>query len=124
MPTKCRKPTITKTKYRLLLFGNERESVRTSKAYDENYCYFILFSLDIKQKEMFAEFLEDLSKNVHSGNTTDISINKLDELNAIIRKMELPKTRVEFEIRANLFYLTYEMKNYLNIKKKLFAKRN
>ena len=81
-------------------------------------------SLDVKQKEMFAEFLENLSRNVHSGDTTDISLNELDELNTMIRKMELPKTREEFEVRANLFYLTFEMKNYLNIKKKLFAKRS
>ena len=81
-------------------------------------------SLDVKQKEMFAEFLENLSQNVHSGDTTDISLNELEELNALIRKMELPKTREEFEVRANLFYLIFEMKNYLNIKKKLFAKRS
>ncbi|MEI4770012.1 aromatic acid exporter family protein [Psychrobacillus sp. FJAT-51614] len=81
-------------------------------------------SLDVKQKEMFAEFLENLSRNVHSGDTTDISLNELEELNALISKMELPKTREEFEVRANLFYLIYEMKNYLNIKKKLFAKRS
>lgn len=81
-------------------------------------------SLDLKQKEMFAEFLENLSRNVHSGDTTDISLNELEELNALIRKMELPKTREEFEVRANLFYLIFEMKNYLNIKKKLFAKRS
>ncbi len=85
---------------------------------------FSSFSLDVKQKEMFADFLENLSRNVHSGDTTDISLNKLEELNALIRKMELPKTREEFEIRANLFYLIFEMKNYLNIKKKLFAKRS
>lgn len=81
-------------------------------------------SLDVKQKEMFADFLENLSRNVHSGDTTDISLNELEELNALIRKMELPKTREEFEIRANLFYLTFEMKNYLNIKRKLFVKRS
>ncbi|KAA0944284.1 aromatic acid exporter family protein [Sporosarcina sp. ANT_H38] len=81
-------------------------------------------SLDIKQKEMFAEFLENLSRNVHSGDTTDISLNELEELSALIRKMELPKTREEFEVRANLFYLIFEMKNYLTIKKKLFAKRS
>ncbi|KQL35293.1 aromatic acid exporter family protein [Psychrobacillus sp. FJAT-21963] len=81
-------------------------------------------SLDVKQKEMFAEFLENLSRNVHSGDTTDISLNELEELNTLISKMELPKTREEFEIRANLFYLIFEMKNYLNIKKKLFAKRS
>ncbi|MEK5068630.1 aromatic acid exporter family protein [Sporosarcina sp. FSL K6-1508] len=85
---------------------------------------FSSFSLDVKQKEMFAEFLENLSRNVHSGDTTDISLNELEKLNALIRKMELPKTREEFEIRANLFYLIFEMKNYLNIKKKLFAKRS
>ncbi len=73
---------------------------------------------------MLAEFLENLSENVHSGDTTDISLNELEELNALIRKMDLPKTREEFEVRANLFYLTCEMKNYLNIKKKLFAKRS
>ena len=85
---------------------------------------FSSFSLDVKQKEMFAEFLENLSRNVHSGDTTDISLNELEKLNALIRKMELPKTREEFEIRANLFYLIFEMKNYLDIKKKLFAKRS
>jgi uncharacterized membrane protein YgaE (UPF0421/DUF939 family) len=81
-------------------------------------------SLDVKQKEMIAEFLENLSQNVHSGDTTDISLNELEELNALIRKMELPKTREEFEVRANLFYLIFEMNNYLNIKKNLFAKRS
>ena len=81
-------------------------------------------SLHVKQKEMFAEFLENLSQNVHSGDTTEISLNKLEELNASIRKTELPKTREEFEIRANLFYLIFEMENYLNIKKKLFFTRS
>lgn len=80
-------------------------------------------SLHVAQKEMFAEFLENLSQNVHSGDTTDISLNELEELNASIRKTELPKTREEFEVRANLFYLIFEMENYLNIKRKLFAKR-
>ena len=81
-------------------------------------------NLDVKQKEMLADFLGNLSENVHSGDTTDISLNELEKLNALIRKMDLPKTREEFEVRANLFYLTFEMKNYLNIKKKLFAKRS
>ncbi|PZX07379.1 uncharacterized membrane protein YgaE (UPF0421/DUF939 family) [Psychrobacillus insolitus] len=81
-------------------------------------------SLDVKQKEMIAEFLENLSRNVHSGDTTDISLNELEELYTLIRKMELPKTREEFEVRANLLYLIIEMKNYLNIKKNLFAKRS
>ncbi|WP_210471514.1 aromatic acid exporter family protein [Sporosarcina sp. 6E9] len=81
-------------------------------------------SLPVKQKEMFAEFLENLSQKVHSGNTTDISLKELEELKASIRETELPQTREEFEVRANLFYLIFEMENYLNIKKKLFSKRS
>lgn len=85
---------------------------------------FSAVELHVKQKEMFAEFLERLSENVHSGNTTDIFLHKLEELQMTIRKTELPITREEFEIRANLFYLIFEMENYLKIKKKLFAKGN
>lgn len=81
-------------------------------------------ALPVKQKEMFAQFLENLSQNVHSGDTTDRSLNELEELRATIRKTDLPKVREEFEVRANLFYLIFEMENYLNIKKKLFAKRS
>ncbi|AXI10316.1 hypothetical protein CUC15_15860 [Oceanobacillus zhaokaii] len=80
--------------------------------------------LHVEQKEMFAEFLAYLSQNVHSGDTTDSSLHKLEECMASIRETELPKTREEFEIRANLFYLIFEIENYLNIKKKLFSRRS
>ncbi len=80
--------------------------------------------LHVKQKEMFADFLEYLSEHVHSGNTTGISLNRLEECKTSIRETELPKTREEFEIRANLFYLINEIENYLTIKKMLFAKRS
>lgn len=79
--------------------------------------------LYVRQKEMCAQFLEDLSENVHSGDTTERSLEELAQLKSAIREMELPQTREEFEVRANLFYLLYEMENYLNIKRKLFAAR-
>ena len=80
--------------------------------------------MQVKQKEMFAEFLENLSENVHSGDTTNRSLAELEKLHISIRKTDLPKTREEFEIRANLFYMIFEMENYLKIKKKLFSTRN
>ncbi|WP_158591725.1 aromatic acid exporter family protein [Oceanobacillus halophilus] len=78
--------------------------------------------IHVKQKEMFAEYLENLSKHVHSGDTTEISLHKLEQLKASMRDTELPTTREEFELRANLFYLIYEIENYITIKKMLFAK--
>ena len=81
-----------------------------------------LTDLHVQQKEMFAEFLEELSKNVHSGDTTDQSLAQLEQLKVAMRETELPKTRDEFEVRANLFYLIFEMENYLKIKRRLFLK--
>ncbi|MGJ9460012.1 aromatic acid exporter family protein [Oceanobacillus sp. CF4.6] len=81
------------------------------------------FEIHVEQKEMFANFLAYLSENVHAKDTTEISLEKLEECKAEIRVTELPTTRDEFEIRANLFYLIYEIENYLKIKKKLFAKK-
>jgi len=79
-------------------------------------------SLHVKQKGMLADFLENLSENVHSGDTTASSLQELAALMESNRETDLPKSREEFEIRANLYYLIYEMENYINIKKKLFEK--
>lgn len=75
----------------------------------------------VKQRGMLADFFENISENVHSGDTIHIALNKLDAYEESIRETELPKTREEFEVRANLFYLNFEIKNYLNIKEKVFA---
>lgn len=80
--------------------------------------------LQVKQKEMFADFLAFLSKNVHSGDTTELSLQKLEDCWEMVRKTELPATREEFETRANLFYLMNEIENYLMIKRKLFHTRS
>ena len=75
--------------------------------------------LYLEQKEMFADFLEYLSEHVHSGNTTEISKEKLEDCWTLVRQTDLPKTREEFETRANLFYLMNEIGNYLEIKSEL-----
>ena len=83
-----------------------------------------LSELHVKQRGMLADFFENISENVHSGDTIDIALKKLEAYEESIRETELPKTREEFEVRANLFYLNFEIKTYLNIKKRVFATRN
>lgn len=75
--------------------------------------------LDVKQKGMLASIFLNISQHVDSGDTT-IALELLEEYEESIRQTELPKTREEFEIRANLFYLNFEIKNYLIIKKDIF----
>ncbi|MGG1680029.1 aromatic acid exporter family protein [Neobacillus sp. NRS-1170] len=70
----------------------------------------------VRQGKMVADFLEELSENVHPGNTAYIYIEKLREMKKEFEEMELPKTREEFETRAALLQLVKEMNNYLIIK--------
>lgn len=77
--------------------------------------------LDVKQRGMLANIFLNISQHVDSGDTT-IALKQLEEYEESMRETELPKTREEFEIRANLFYLNFEIKNYLIIKKNIFER--
>jgi uncharacterized membrane protein YgaE (UPF0421/DUF939 family) len=70
----------------------------------------------VKQSHMVADFLEELSENIHARNTAHIYIGKLNEMKKTFEEMELPKTREEFEVRAALLQLVKEMNEYLIIK--------
>jgi uncharacterized membrane protein YgaE (UPF0421/DUF939 family) len=70
----------------------------------------------VEQGEMIADFLEDLSKNIHPGNTAHRFLDKLSEMKHYFRDMDLPKSREEFEARAALFQFVREMEEYLWIK--------
>ncbi|CAH2716347.1 hypothetical protein BACCIP111895_03532 [Neobacillus rhizosphaerae] len=77
----------------------------------------------VKQGKMVADFLEELSENIHPGNTAYIYIDKLSEMKKEFEEMELPKTREEFETRAALLQLVNEMNDYLIIKSSLKTKK-
>jgi uncharacterized membrane protein YgaE (UPF0421/DUF939 family) len=70
----------------------------------------------VPQSEKIADFLDHLSNHIHSGNTAQLFLQKLQEMRKEIEQTELPKTREEFETRANLFYFLREMERYLIIK--------
>lgn len=76
----------------------------------------------IQQKEMIADYFNHLSENVDATDTTSESFDKLNKCMVTLRNSQLPTTREEFEVRANLFYLIFEIENYLKVKRKLFAK--
>jgi uncharacterized membrane protein YgaE (UPF0421/DUF939 family) len=74
-------------------------------------------SLHVKQADMIGDFVEMLSQGVHPGNTVLYYLEKLYRLRTQFEKMELPKTREEFEARANLLQFLKEMENYLLLKR-------
>lgn len=70
----------------------------------------------VPQGKIIADFIEELSENIHAGNTVDIHLEKLHKMFTTFKNMDLPKTREDFEIRAALFHVINEMEQYLLIK--------
>ncbi|UII54762.1 aromatic acid exporter family protein [Cytobacillus spongiae] len=73
--------------------------------------------LTLEQGKMIADYIEELSHNIHPGNTALIYLEKLYRLKVEFENMELPKTRQEFETRAALLHFIKEMEQYLIIKR-------
>jgi uncharacterized membrane protein YgaE (UPF0421/DUF939 family) len=73
--------------------------------------------LHVKQADMVASFVEMLSQGVNPGNTVLYYLEKLYRLRTEFENMDLPKTREEFEARANLLQFLREMENYLLLKR-------
>ncbi|MFA9556009.1 aromatic acid exporter family protein [Evansella sp. AB-rgal1] len=72
--------------------------------------------IQVRQGEMIGNFMEELSGGVTPKNTAGKYIDKLEQLRNNFDEMPLPETRMEFEARSSLFYLVYEMEQYLLIK--------
>ena len=70
----------------------------------------------VEQRNMVANFIEELSNVIGSGNKAQEFLHKLYEMRMVSQIMELPKTREEFEERAALLHFVKEMEQYLIIK--------
>jgi uncharacterized membrane protein YgaE (UPF0421/DUF939 family) len=70
----------------------------------------------VEQRNMVADFIDELSDAIHSGNTALTFIRRLEEMKKKFQEMPLPKTREEFEERAALLHFVKEMEQYLIIK--------
>lgn len=67
--------------------------------------------------EMVAELFDQLSEDVHSKEYTGRTEHLLEEVEQEFRKMELPATREEFEVRSAILQLCRELALYLKIAK-------
>jgi uncharacterized membrane protein YgaE (UPF0421/DUF939 family) len=74
------------------------------------------------QGELIAELLDGLSDDVKAEVYVGVAEQRVFALMGSFRRMELPKTREEFEIRAALLTLLHEVDRYLVIAKRLKKK--
>ncbi|WP_102345667.1 aromatic acid exporter family protein [Bacillus sp. Marseille-P3661] len=116
----------------LALRNNENHFIRNEDALYYNYFSMrekqfdiiermlsLVSSLDFTMvhSKIMASFIDELGSSVHSGNTAEIFLVRLETLKNEFREMSLPKNRTEFEIRASLYHLFAELEQYLIIKR-------
>lgn len=70
----------------------------------------------VQQAELISVFMEDLSENIHSGNTASHYREKLEEVKVEFAKMPLPDDHRTFLAMAALYQFIEEMDAYLAIK--------
>lgn len=72
--------------------------------------------VSVKQARLIADFFDDLADAIYPENPVGYHVEYVNELLERFEKQDLPKTREEFEIRADLFQLLNEVDHYLTIK--------
>ncbi|MUV39700.1 uncharacterized protein JNUCC1_03584 [Lentibacillus sp. JNUCC-1] len=73
-------------------------------------------SVEAETSEEIAAFFERLSRSVHPGNTAIYFLDELKNIRKAFNDEALPDNRKEFETRANLYRLLYEIEQYLKYK--------
>jgi uncharacterized membrane protein YgaE (UPF0421/DUF939 family) len=70
----------------------------------------------VRQRKIVADFIEELAGGITPENHANIYLEKLKNMKVEFENMEMPRTRKEFEARADLLHFTNEMERYLIIK--------
>lgn len=81
-------------------------------------------SWSYEQAGMVADVIENVGNGIRPESTGVISLRQLQEMREIFREMPLPETREEFETRAKLVQLVYEIEQFLLIKSRFIGKYN
>ncbi|ENQ3104365.1 Uncharacterized membrane protein YgaE, UPF0421/DUF939 family [Bacillus sp. 491mf] len=81
-------------------------------------------SWSYEQAGMVADVIENVGNAIRPESTGVISLRQLQEMREIFREMPLPETREEFETRAKLVQLVYEIEQFILIKSQFIGKYN
>lgn len=79
--------------------------------------HFQKFNIPVEQMKWMAQFTQRVSEHISEYNDCRDLLKELDELRSVFKKMQLPKTRAEFESRAQLLQFLNDMEEFLNIKR-------
>ena len=79
--------------------------------------HFEKFYMSLEQTKLIAEFTKSVADNIREDNDCKDLMNRVRELRAGFKEMELPKSREEFENRAQLLQFLNDMEEFLSMKR-------
>lgn len=82
--------------------------------------HFERFNIPVEQMDIMSDFTLCVSENIREINDCKSLLSDLEILRAEFKKMELPKSREEFESRAQLLQFLNDMEDFLIIKRNFF----
>jgi len=95
------------------------EMRKNQKLVVEKLCQNIRLLHDVPiQAHAISHFIEDVSIKFHESNNTQELMQKLTEMQTSMQKEPLPVTRTEFENRAVLYRILYDLEELITIKKR------
>ena len=83
--------------------------------------HFQRFNIPVEQMNVMADFTLCVAENIREMNDCKSLLRDLDILRSEFKKMELPKTRDEFESRAQLLQFLNDKEEFLLIKRNFFT---
>ena len=85
--------------------------------------HFERFNIPVEQMKVMSDFTLCVSENIVEMNDCKKLLNDLEILRCGFKKMELPKSREEFESRAQLLQFINDMEDFLIIKRNFFKNK-
>ena len=79
--------------------------------------HFEKFYMSFEQTKLIAQFTNNVAENIREDNDCKELMKQVVLLRAEFKGMELPKSREEFENRAQLLQFLNDMEEFLNIKR-------
>lgn len=79
--------------------------------------HFEKFYMSFEQTKLIANYTIKISNDIKEKNDCIILLEELEELRKLFKNMDLPKTREEFENRAQLILFLNDLEDFLNLKR-------
>ena len=84
----------------------------------KNVCHNIHLLDEVPdQAYMISSFIQEISISFHEHNNTQLLTQKLQLLKENLRQQPLPVTRTEFENRALLYRIVYDLEDFIKLKR-------